>query len=68
MTCPHQYRSNQLFPILPNDVVEKLSENFTFMIQKKIDKNSSEIRLVTSWATTPESINAFKDCVKRINK
>lgn len=51
--------SNQLFPILPNNLIEKLSKNFTFSLQEKIDDNYSAIRLVTSWATTNESVDSL---------
>jgi threonine aldolase len=49
--------SNQIFPILPNDLIKKLSEEFAFYTLGKVDDNSSVIRLVTSWATSQESID-----------
>jgi threonine aldolase len=49
--------SNQLFPIMPNDKVEKLSQEFSFNHQAKIDETHSAIRLVTSWATTEENVD-----------
>lgn len=45
--------SNQIFPILPNSIIEKLQHDFEFYIWQKIDDQNSAIRLVTSW-TTPE--------------
>lgn len=51
--------SNQLFPIMPNNIIEKLSKHFTFSLQEKIDENHSAIRLVTSWATTNESVDSL---------
>lgn len=45
--------SNQIFPILPNSIIEKLQQDFEFYIWQKIDEQNSAIRLVTSW-TTPE--------------
>lgn len=45
--------SNQIFPILPNSIIEKLQQDFEFYIWQKIDEENSAIRLVTSW-TTPE--------------
>ena len=52
--------SNQLFPILPNDVIDRLAVDFKFMVQAKIDEKHSAIRLVTSWATTEESIEELR--------
>ncbi|MBS4534167.1 aminotransferase class V-fold PLP-dependent enzyme [Clostridium sp. D2Q-14] len=48
--------SNQLFPILADDILDKLSEEFLYSIEAKVDKNKSAVRFVTSWATTEESV------------
>ena len=58
--------TNQLFPVFPDDVIVELSKDFNFMIQKKIDDDTSVIRLVTSWATTPGSIDAFEEKIKEL--
>lgn len=51
--------SNQIFPIFPNDLIDKLSEKYEFYIWQKVDDKKSAIRLVTSWATQKESIESF---------
>ncbi len=51
--------SNQIFPILPNKLIEKLGKKYGFYVWKKIDNKSSAIRLVTSWATKEEFVNQF---------
>lgn len=51
--------SNQLFPILPNDLVDALNKDFTFNIDRKWDDSHTVIRLVTSWATTKEGVEAL---------
>ena len=51
--------SNQIFPILPNDIIEKLHKNYEFFVWEKIDENKSAIRLVTSWATLEEKVDQF---------
>ena len=51
--------SNQLFPIFPDELVQKLSEQFRFEIWSKIDETHTCIRLVTSWATQKEAVDAF---------
>lgn len=48
--------SNQIFPIMPNDKIEKLGMEFSFNHQAKVDETHSAIRLVTSWATTEENV------------
>jgi threonine aldolase len=51
--------TNQIFPILPNTLIQKLSEKYDFYVWKKIDENNSAIRLVTSWATLEASVVSF---------
>ncbi|MGQ3215334.1 MAG: threonine aldolase family protein [Shinella sp.] len=51
--------TNQLFPILPNALIEKLKEHFDFYIWEPHDESASVIRLVTSWATQDVHIEAF---------
>ena len=51
--------SNQIFPILPNKLIRKLEEDYSFYLWRKTDEDRSAIRLVTSWATEESDINAF---------
>jgi threonine aldolase len=51
--------TNQIFPVLPNWLIEKLLEKYSFYIWAKADSDSSAIRLVTSWATKEEAVLAF---------
>lgn len=48
--------SNQLFPIISNDVIDAWGKKFKFLVQEKVDENHSAIRLVTSWATKQENV------------
>ncbi|WML37570.1 low specificity L-threonine aldolase [Clostridium sp. OS1-26] len=57
--------SNQIFPILPNRLIEKLLEKYSFFIWEKVDQYNSAIRLVTSWATKEESVLAFVEDLKK---
>ena len=41
--------SNQIFPIFPNAMIERLQKNFSFYIWKELDEAHSAVRLVTSW-------------------
>ncbi|AGF55407.1 threonine aldolase [Clostridium saccharoperbutylacetonicum] len=51
--------TNQQFPILPNEVVKKISEKYSFNVERVIDENNTVIRLVTSWATSKEKVLEF---------
>jgi threonine aldolase len=51
--------TNQLFPILPNALIEKLKNHFDFYVWEPHDELSSVIRLVTSWATLETQVDSF---------
>ncbi len=57
--------TNQIFPIFPNKIIEKLCEKYSFYIWQKIDENNSAIRLVTSWATPEMAIKSFIDDITK---
>lgn len=59
--------SNQLFPILPNGLVEKLQQDYIFIVWQRIDDISSAIRLITSWATPEEKVDQFIAALKRLS-
>lgn len=56
--------SNQVFPILPNDLLEKISEHCTFMVQETIDETHKAVRFCTSWATTQQSVDTLCSLLK----
>lgn len=51
--------TNQLFPIFPDKLVEKLAQDFRFEVQRKMADGKTCIRLVTSWATEESAVDAF---------
>lgn len=56
--------TNQVFPVLPNALIKKLQSDFDFYVWKPLDEEHSVIRLVTSWATPPEQIDAFLESIR----
>ena len=54
-----QSPTNQIFPIFPNEAVDALSREFAFEVWGKYDSEHTVIRLVSSWATTPQDIESF---------
>lgn len=56
--------SNQQFPILDNQTLEKLSKNFRFSVWKKIDGSHTAVRFCTSWATRPEAVDALIEAIQ----
>jgi threonine aldolase len=57
--------SNQLFPILPNGLLDKMARKFVFSVQTRVDEGQSAIRLVTSWATSREAVTALNEFLRR---
>ena len=55
--------TNQVFPILPNALLDELSKSFTFVRQQKIDNEHTAVRFCTSWATTDEEVEALCNAI-----
>ncbi len=51
--------TNQLFPILPNDKLARLEQEFSFEHWAPVDEDHTAVRFVTSWAMAPESVDAL---------
>ncbi|WP_050697496.1 threonine aldolase family protein [Anaeromassilibacillus senegalensis] len=51
--------TNQLFPILPNALIESLARDYAFEVREAVDADHTAIRLVTSWATPEEAAREF---------
>lgn len=58
--------SNQIFPILPDGLIEKLKQEYQFYIWSKMGGGNSCIRLVTSWATPKEAALDFAKRFKEL--
>lgn len=58
--------TNQIFPILPNNLIKRLQERYGFYIWSEIDDANSSIRLVTSWATEEKAVDKFITNLKSI--
>lgn len=55
--------SNQQFPILPDDVVERLARDFRFSLWAKVDDSHTAVRFCTSWATSPEAVDRLIESI-----
>ena len=54
--------TNQLFPVLPDGVLDALAKDFVFSEQERVDKTHRAVRFCTSWATKEESVDAL--CIR----
>ena len=51
--------TNQIFPILPDEVLEKLAQKYTWCEMERVDDTHRAVRFCTSWATLEENVDAF---------
>jgi len=59
--------TNQIFPILPDRLLDKLQENFTFTEQERVDASHRAVRFCTSWATSVEAVDALCDELRKLS-
>lgn len=57
--------TNQQFPIVPNEALNKLKEKFEYCFIEKIDESRSAVRFCTSWAT---ELNAVQQLINEIGE
>lgn len=60
--------TNQIFPILPDVLLDELKNDFTFSEQERIDETHRAVRFCTSWATKPEAADALCEALKKLTK
>ena len=60
--------TNQVFPILPDALLEELGKEFTFCEMHRVDKEHRCVRFCTSWATKIENVDALCTALKNLSK
>ena len=58
--------TNQIFPIVPTAILDRLSQFCRYEVNRKVDDQRTAIRLVTSWATREEDVTSFLAELKAI--
>jgi len=51
--------TNQIFPILPNSIIQRLQQAYGFYVWTRVDQERSAVRLVTSWSTPEARVDEF---------
>ena len=59
-------RTNQIFPILPDTILEKLGHDYGYTWQERVDETHSAVRFCTSWATREENVDRLIADLKRL--
>ncbi len=49
--------TNQQYPVLPDELIERLGEKYSFSYWQRVDEGHSAVRFCTSWATKEENVN-----------
>ncbi|MBP7174334.1 MAG: aminotransferase class V-fold PLP-dependent enzyme [Cloacibacterium sp.] len=57
--------TNQIFPILPQSVIQILAQDYGFYVWRTIDEQYAAIRLITSWATEDAAIESFSQDIRK---
>ena len=52
-------RTNQVFPILPDTLLDALAKDYSFSDQQRIDPARRAVRFCTSWATKEADVDAL---------
>ena len=52
-------RTNQVFPVLPDTLLDAISKSFTFTEMHRVDAAHRAVRFCTSWATREEDVTAL---------
>lgn len=58
--------TNQQFPILPNEHMEKLAEKYSFSFWQTVDKGHTAVRFCTSWATREDAVEQLTEDIKNL--
>ena len=58
--------TNQIFPILSDDLLAELSKNFMFTEMERVDATHRCVRFCTSWATKAENVEALCAELRRL--
>ena len=59
-------RTNQIFVIVPDAHLAKISEQFEYSYDQRIDATHSCVRFCTGWATREENVDALIRCVEKL--
>ena len=60
--------TNQIFPVLDNNMIKGLEKEFAFEMWEPIDGTKAAVRFVTSWATSDEEVDALIKAVNSLVK
>ena len=60
-------RTNQVFTVLPNNILGELEKEFSFAPWGVVDDNHTAVRFCTSWATKEDDLDALCNALTKIS-
>ena len=60
--------TNQIFPILPNALLDELKKHYVYSEMQPVDNDCRVVRFCTSWATTQENVDALCHDLKKFSE
>jgi len=60
--------TNQIFPILPDTLLEELAKEFCFTEMERVSDTHRAVRFCTSWATTQENVDKLCAALQNLAK
>ena len=61
-------RTNQVFAVLPNQLLAELGKEFTFANWERFDDTRTVVRFCTSWATTHDNVDKLCERLRQLTK
>lgn len=58
--------TNQIFVIMPDEVLDRLADSFGYSYERRMDENHSAVRFCTSWATREENVDALIKAIQEL--
>ena len=58
--------TNQIFPILPDTLLDELAKNFMFTEMERVDETHRAVRFCTSWASTEKNVDKLCKELERL--
>ncbi len=62
--CLVENRTNQIFPILPDALLDSLKKNYSYSYDHRVDETHSAVRFCTSWATEEDAVDRLINDIK----
>lgn len=67
ISIKNKSETNQIFAIFKNNILEELKDKFMWETISTINESETEIRLVTSWSTKKDDVDALINAIRELD-